>query len=114
MSVVIQTILNYALFPQIAPLNKTDLRSLFQSIETSVPVTSRQAKAAQKWAKAIRWLDEESVTPEGRLVLEKDPYLEATVTDWLIHFYLSSGNWKLGHPLYMSSYLPVQLLHQLS
>jgi hypothetical protein len=25
----------------------------------------------------------------------KDPYLEATVTDWLIHFHLSSGNYSL-------------------
>lgn len=78
-----------------APLKKDDLRSLLQATEAGLPATSRPAKAAQRWAKVIYWLDELSLTSEGRLVIERDPYLEATVTDWLIHFHLSSGNWKV-------------------
>jgi hypothetical protein len=32
------------------------------------------------------------LTTVGRLVLAKDPYLETTVTDWLIHFHLSRNH----------------------
>ena len=40
-------------------------------------------------------LDEQGLTAEGRLVATKDPYLESTVTDWLIHFNLSANEYSI-------------------
>ena len=43
--------------------------------------------------------------PEGKLVATKDPYLETTVTDWLIHFHLSLGDRSLWH-YFVYEFLP--------
>ena len=88
------------------PLNKTHLRSLLGAIAQSPPGTSLAAQTglttaafrnATQWARAANLLDDRGLTPEGKLVATKDPYLETTVTDWLIHFHLSLGDRSLWH-----------------
>jgi len=36
--------------------------------------------------------------PQGQIVLAHDPHLESPVTDWLMHFYLSFGDYGLSTP----------------
>lgn len=81
------------------PLKKDALRSLLsQSRLPAAPTPSTaELRSARQWAIAANLLNEQGLTPEGTLVIGKDPYLEATVTDWLIHFHVSSGDrslWK--------------------
>lgn len=38
------------------------------------------------------------LSPEGKIVLREDPYLESPITDWLMHFYLSFGDKGLQTP----------------
>jgi hypothetical protein len=39
-----------------------------------------------------------NLTPQGQIVLARDPHLESPVTDWLMHFYLSFGDYGLSTP----------------
>jgi hypothetical protein len=39
-----------------------------------------------------------NLTPQGQIVLAHDPHLESPVTDWLMHFYLSFGDYGLSTP----------------
>jgi len=70
--------------------------------ETSIAVMSKQVglsqqrvSNAQQWASLGGLLNAQGLTDIGKIALEKDPYLEATVTDWILHFYFSFN----GHGL---------------
>ncbi len=85
-------------------LKKDDLRSLVVAIAKAIPgtnptkqidLTPSALNNATQWAKASCLLDEQGLTPEGELMALKDPYLEATVTDWVMHINLSLGNRSL-------------------
>jgi hypothetical protein len=39
-----------------------------------------------------------NLTPQGQIVLAHDPHLQSPVTDWLMHFYLSYGDYGLSTP----------------
>jgi hypothetical protein len=72
-------------------LRKDDLRYI---LTESLPSRSKKPnfaalRTAKQWAVAANLMNDRGLTNEGRLVTTKDPYLEATVTDWLIHFHLS-------------------------
>lgn len=82
-----------------SPLDQADLKSLLAHL--AHPQTSESSlspadfRNAQQWAIAANLVTEQGLTPEGQLVANKDPYLETTVTDWLIHFHLSRhGLWR--------------------
>lgn len=64
--------------------------------QTSIAATAKhlglsqqRVRNAQQWAYLGNLLNFQGLTSIGSLALEKDPYLEATVTDWIIHFYCS-------------------------
>lgn len=82
-------------------LKKDDLRLLLVAISKAIPGTNPIKKIdltpsaldnATQWAKASCLLDEQGLTPEGELMALKDPYLEATVTDWVMHINLGLGD----------------------
>ncbi len=78
-------------------LRKNDLRYLlteYQPPRSNKPNASA-LRTAKQWAIAANFMNDRGLTNEGRLVATKDPYLEATVTNWLIHFYLSLGEQSL-------------------
>ncbi|MFQ3616013.1 MAG: DUF4007 family protein [Cyanobacteriota bacterium] len=81
------------------PLKKAALRHLLTQSQSPNPSAKSPSAAALRnaryWAVVANLLNEQGVTPEGKLVITKDPYLEATVTDWLIHFHLSFGDRSL-------------------
>lgn len=81
--------------PPHTPLKKAALRHLLAPSPTAKPPSAAALRNARQWARAAKLLDEQGLTTEGKLVATKDPYLEATVTDWLIHFHLSSGDRSL-------------------
>lgn len=50
------------------------------------------------WATRSGLVANDFLSPEGKLILGKDPYLESPVTNWLMHFYLSFGDKGLQTP----------------
>lgn len=46
----------------------------------------------KSWASRSGLVAGNFLSPEGKLVLEKDPHLESPTTNWLMHFYLSLGD----------------------
>ena len=86
------------------PLKKDDLQSLLVVIAKAIPgtnptkqmdLTPSALSNATQWAKESCLLDERGLTPEGELMAVKDPYLEATVTDWVMHINLSLASRSL-------------------
>jgi hypothetical protein len=76
------------------PLHKADLRHVL-ALERSAIQPIPKHRAATHWATTAQLLSDQGLTPEGILVATKDPYLETAVTDWLLHFHLSSGDRSL-------------------
>jgi Protein of unknown function (DUF4007) len=78
-------------------LQKDDLRYLLTEYlpPKSNKPNSSALRTAKQWAIAANLINDCGLTNEGRLVSTKDPYLEASVTDWLIHFQLSLGEQSL-------------------
>ncbi|MDB9527855.1 DUF4007 family protein [Oscillatoria sp. CS-180] len=52
----------------------------------------------KSWAIRAGLVQDDKLSPEGVLILEKDPYLESPLTDWFMHFYLSFGDNGLTTP----------------
>ena len=52
----------------------------------------------KSWAKRSGLVNDQTLTPEGQIVVAQDPYLNSPVTDWLMHFYLSFGDQGLRQP----------------
>lgn len=45
----------------------------------------------KSWAVRVGLVSQNHLSAEGKVVLDKDPYLESPITEWLMHFYLSFG-----------------------
>lgn len=45
----------------------------------------------KSWAIRAGLIQNHRLSPEGEIVWRHDPYLESSVTEWLMHFYLSFG-----------------------
>lgn len=82
------------------PLNKADMKrclaiwaeqpgASISAVSTQTDLRRQRVSNAKQWATLGNLLDSRGLTAEGKLALQKDPYLEATVTDWLIHFFSS-------------------------
>ncbi|MCF4967141.1 DUF4007 family protein [Nostoc sp. CMAA1605] len=52
----------------------------------------------KSWAVRTGLVSNNHLSPEGKVVLDKDIYLESLITDWLMHFYLSFGDKGLAKP----------------
>lgn len=96
------------LFPPF-PLDKAKLRSLLthlaQPSAEKLSLSAADRRKTQQWAISAHLLTDQGLTQAGQLVATKDPYLEATVTDWLIHFHLSLNEYSLWH-YFVYEFLP--------
>lgn len=52
----------------------------------------------KSWAIRAGLVKNNHLTPEGKIVWNLDPYLQSTTTEWLMHFYLCSGDKGLQQP----------------
>jgi len=52
----------------------------------------------KRWASRSGLVTDDLLSPEGKLILAKDPYLESPLTNWFMHFYLSLGDKGLQTP----------------
>ncbi len=92
-----------------SPFDKVKARSLLAHLAHpqmgELPLSAADRRKTEQWAIAANLLGDRGLTPEGNLVATKDPYLETTVTDWLIHFYLSLNDRSLWH-YFVYEFLP--------
>jgi len=93
------------------PLKKEDILKIIQAAaeekglaDTLEGLMYRTSLGSKKvvpmkgWASRSGLIAGDFLSPEGKLVLEKDPYLESPTTNWLMHFYLSLGDKGLQNP----------------
>ena len=52
----------------------------------------------KSWTSRAGLISNSRLSPEGEIVYRLDPYLESSITDWVIHFYLSLGDKRLQPP----------------
>lgn len=52
----------------------------------------------KSWAIRSGLVRDNFLTPEGKIILAKDPYLQSPITDWYMHFHLSFGDNGLATP----------------
>lgn len=52
----------------------------------------------KSWGIRSGLVEDNFLSPAGKIVMEKDPFLQSPVTDWLMHFYLSFGEKGLISP----------------
>ncbi|MBW4641840.1 MAG: DUF4007 family protein [Goleter apudmare HA4340-LM2] len=92
-------------------LKKEDLLKILQACieekgldDTKERLMERTGLGNQKvtpmksWAVRAGLVSKNYLTTEAKVVLDKDPYLQSPITDWLIHFYLSFGDKGLTKP----------------
>jgi hypothetical protein len=72
-------------------LNRENLRLFLLLIanNTTPTLSNRTIHTCEQWAVAANLLEGKRLTPEGSLMVKRDPYLETTVTAWVLHFHLS-------------------------
>ena len=80
-------------------LRKEDLRLLLHSLQERTNKSTdwkiNNIRNVKSWARASNLIDAKGLTELGKILINKDPNLQATVTDWVIHFQLSLGNYPL-------------------
>jgi hypothetical protein len=92
-------------------LKKTDLLKILkaaneeQALDDSLEnlmwrsgLGNKKVGPMKSWAIRAGLVQKAKLSPEGALIMEKDPYLESPLTDWFIHFYLSFGGNGLALP----------------
>lgn len=76
-------------------------KGLDDSLENLMNRTSLgnvKVPAIINWAKRSGLVKDKHLSPEGKIILQLDPYLESDLTAWLMHFYLSFGTYGLQSP----------------
>lgn len=59
---------------------------------------NKKVTPMKSWARRSGLVRDNYLTPEGKIILAKDPYLQSPITDWYMHFYLSFGDNGLATP----------------
>jgi len=93
------------------PLKKEDILRIFQvaaedqglsdaleNLMSRTGLGNKKVVPMKSWASRAGLVSGDFLSPEGKLILEKDPYLESLTTNWLMHFYLSLGDKGLQTP----------------
>ena len=63
-----------------------------QELMSRTGLGNQKVKRIRSWAIRCGLISNNQLTPEGSLVIQKDPHLASDVTDWIMHFHLCFGN----------------------
>jgi hypothetical protein len=74
-----------------AAIKEKGLKDSREGLMDETKLGNEKVLRIKSWAVRSGLATKTSLTPEGQLVLERDPYLKSLITDWLMHFYLSFG-----------------------
>ncbi|PPJ64008.1 DUF4007 family protein [Cuspidothrix issatschenkoi] len=68
------------------------LKDTLENLMTKTGLGNAKVGKIKSWAARAGLVKDNYLSPEGKIVLKYDPYLQSIITDWLMHFYLSFGN----------------------
>ncbi|MBK1989083.1 DUF4007 family protein [Sphaerospermopsis aphanizomenoides BCCUSP55] len=68
------------------------LKDTLENLMTKTGLGNAKVGKIKSWATRAGLVKDNYLSPEGKIVLKHDPYLQSIITDWLMHFYLSFGN----------------------
>lgn len=77
---------------------KPGLSDTLDNLVTKTGLGNKKVGPMKSWATRCGFIVDNQLSPEGELILDKDPYLESPLTDWFMHFYLSFGHSGLAAP----------------
>ena len=90
------------------PLKKEEIRSIVQAADDEkglndslqglmdrTSLGNAKVGRIKSWASRAGLISNNHLSAEGEAIWRLDPYLESSITDWLIHFYLSLGDKRL-------------------
>jgi hypothetical protein len=103
-----------------AALEEQGLKDSRKGLMDRTGLGNEKVLRIKSWAIRSGLATDTSLSPEGRVVVERDPHLSSLVTAWLMHFHLSFGDQGLApppqHPAdwggwtwFIYSFLPSQL-----
>jgi hypothetical protein len=81
-----------------AASEETGLNDSLENLMQRTGLGNKKVAPMRFWAIRAGLIEDKRLTPEGKVVLKLDPHLEAIITDWLMHFYLSFGDKGLKQP----------------
>lgn len=68
------------------------LKDTRESLMNRTGLGNEKVLRIKSWAIRAGLVQNDKLSPEGALIIKKDPYLESPLTDWFMHFYLSFGD----------------------
>jgi len=74
------------------------LQGSLDSLISRTGLGNKKVGPMKSWAIRSGLVSDASLSPEGKIVLAQDPYLNSPITEWLMHFYLSFGDKGLATP----------------
>lgn len=77
---------------------ETGLTGGLENLMAKTGLGNRKVPPMRSWASRAGLINGDFLSPEGKIVLKHDPYLESPITEWLMHFYLSFGDKGLQPP----------------
>ena len=68
------------------------------NLQARTGLGNKKVTPIKSWATRAGLVEENQLSPEGKIIWDHDPDLETLPTDWFMHFYLSLGDKKLSAP----------------
>lgn len=81
-----------------AAQDEIGLKDNLEGLKDRTGLGNKKVGPIKSWAKRSGLVNDQTLTPEGQIVVAHDPDLNSPVTDWLMHFYLSFGDKGLRQP----------------
>ncbi len=81
-----------------AAAEETGLKDTLAGLMERTSLGNKKVVPMKSWASRSGLVAGDFLSPEGKLILSKDPDLESPLTNWVMHFYLSFGDKGLQRP----------------
>lgn len=74
------------------------LKDSLENLMQRTGLGNRKVTPMISWGTRAGLISNKGLSPEGKIIWERDNTLESSITDWLMHFYLSFGDRGLQSP----------------
>lgn len=81
-----------------AAAEEKELNDSLQGLMDRTSLGNAKVGRIKSWASRAGLISNNRLSPEGKAILQLDPYLESSITEWLMHFFLSFGDKGLQPP----------------
>lgn len=81
-----------------AAAEEKGLKDSLQGLMNRTSLGNAKVGRIKSWALRAGLISNNRLSPEGKIIWRLDSYLESSITDWLMHFYLSFGDQGIQQP----------------